>query len=1093
MAMVTYLIASLIFKISFGEYFDCEFYSTEAQCIGDTECVYSAMTTPSCYADCDKLSPPICDDYNCIEDSGSCIFNTNTISTVSPAPAGTPSPVDISNLACTGTSNEPPLGRSSYSCDIGNEICRYIDINSNCSSNCGSEMDPYHNFQAALDGINQETVTLIVKPGIYSGIGNYDIYAQNIYLEIRSQLGSAETIIDCMGEGFGFYFYEVTIRQMSGFTIKNCVAPQRSPWSNLPAYARDNPYIATNNETSPGRLGGAFFMDRVWSNFSDMVIIDNCAEYGGAIFQYQHSLHIYNSIIEYNYASDSGGAIFALYANAYMYDTLITCNDAEIFGGGVFDYRSEARIYESTAISDNTAQFANEFYCDLATVHVDTVNGATLYDNDINNWVVNEVVVCDSCSFYEGPTQQMDFCTKSNKNAISVTQPQAYQWERCVPTISPTTDPTMDPTNDPTSDPTADPTVYPTVDPTADPTNDPTADPTMDPTDDPTMDPTNDPTADPTADPTVDPTNDPTAVPSADPTKDPTSDPTNDPTNDPTADPTIDPTADPTIDPTSDPTSDPTNDPSIDPTIDPTADPTSDPTAKPSAEPTTDPTIDPTADPTTQPPTNDPSVDPTSDPSTNPTHEPTNVPSKAPTEDPTEEPSDVPTSEPTKAPTKQPTEEPTEEPTDSPTKEPTDAPTKEPSDSPTKKPTDAPTKEPTDSPTKEPSDEPTSGPTSAPSVSPTPEPTTDLGCDNGVVRSPQLGRSSYKCQDGEHCVYIDDDSTCSSECGSEISPYQTFQEALDGIEQQTVTIIVKAGNYTGQGNVNITASNIYLEIRSESGSDETIIDCMGEGFGFYLFEVTIKHMSGLTIQNCQAIERVDLEIPDNVQNGYIDSNSLTEYTKDKSKLGGAFFMHNTYANMSDMVIIENGGDFGGAIFQYGNSLHIYNSIIEYNCAQSSGGALFLAFANAYFYNTYIQCNSAEIFGGGIFSHSSRTDILDTTIVRDNIGQFGNEFFCDKSTANVDINGGSLMYDNNINNWQDNEIIYCCCNDCAFYEGPQQQINFCAASDSDKVNVIIPSDDDPVCTLNKDGTNAGNKRFNYFFNHKYIVLIFVLFL
>ena len=115
------------------------------------------------------------------------------------------------------------------------------------------------------------------------------------------------------------------------------------------------------------------------------MIIDNCAEFGGAIFQYQHSLHLYNSIIEYNYAADSGGAIFALYANAYMYDSYITCNDAEIFGGGFFDYRSEARIYESTAISDNMAQFANEFYCNLATVHVDTVNGGTVYDNDINN------------------------------------------------------------------------------------------------------------------------------------------------------------------------------------------------------------------------------------------------------------------------------------------------------------------------------------------------------------------------------------------------------------------------------------------------------------------------------------------------------------------------------------------------------------------------------------------------------------------------------------------------------------------------------------------------------------------------------------
>ena len=137
-----------------------------------------------------------------------------------------------------------------------------------------------------MDSLNGETVVLIVKAGTYSGAGNVNITSPNInnlneyvYLNIFSESGSDETVIDCKGEGFGFHLYQTTIR-MDGFTVINCIAPRRPSFS-LPSYAT-NAYIQSGPST--GRLGGAFFLDRVFMTFNDMIIVDNQAEFGGGIY-----------------------------------------------------------------------------------------------------------------------------------------------------------------------------------------------------------------------------------------------------------------------------------------------------------------------------------------------------------------------------------------------------------------------------------------------------------------------------------------------------------------------------------------------------------------------------------------------------------------------------------------------------------------------------------------------------------------------------------------------------------------------------------------------------------------------------------------
>eukprot|EP01084_Bolivina_argentea_P170810 295970_1 len=361
----------------------------------------------------------------------------------------------------------------------------------------------------------------------------------------------------------------------------------------------------------------------------------------------------------------------------------------------------------------------------------------------------------------------------------------------------------------------------------------------------------------------------------------------------------------------------------------------------------------------------------------------------------------------------------------------------------------------------------------------TPTPTVPINngrcASDGSIQQQRFGPSSYSCGDHnlgqpeERCIYIDILSTCTGtqfgECGTETNAWPTFQSALDSLNGETVVLIVKPGTYYGNGNINITSPNInnlneyvYLNIFSESGSDETIIDCQGKGFGFHLYQTTIR-MDGFTVTNCIAPNRPSFQLPSYATNLYINSGLNT------GRLGGAFFLDRTFITMNDMIIISNEAQFGGAIFQYQNSIRMNNSIIEYNCATNSGGGIFLLFSNIYISNSYVLCNSAEIFGGGIFGHQQRTDILDYTLIDDNSAQYANEIFCDQTTVNVDSDNNAFISDNNVLGWNDNEITYCCCNNCAFYN-LDRSIDFCSKSDNSKVDIYrrIATIDSLMCPV-----------------------------
>eukprot|EP01084_Bolivina_argentea_P254974 428759_1 len=334
------------------------------------------------------------------------------------------------------------------------------------------------------------------------------------------------------------------------------------------------------------------------------------------------------------------------------------------------------------------------------------------------------------------------------------------------------------------------------------------------------------------------------------------------------------------------------------------------------------------------------------------------------------------------------------------------------------------------------------------------QPPVDSICEDTFGNGELFPPSSYQCQTDEQCIYIDASSTCLNDCGSKNNAFTTIQSALDSLNGETVALIIKPGTYAG----NIISPNlnndneqrVYLNIFSESGSIETIIDCQGHEFGFHFKSTTVK-IHGFTIQNCIAPCRESFLLPNSAINSFNGH--------DTGRLGGAFFLEHTYITMSDIIILSNEAEFGGGIFAYESTIQMDKLIIEHNTATHSGGGIYLLNTGLSMYNTYIAANNAYVSGGGLYTNNKRTDIY-CSIIEDNIAQCGNEVFCIGSRINVNIDSDGWIGDNNPITWNYNEEISC--NSCTFYKlnNGIPDVDFCVASDESILtcDVIIEEDE-----------------------------------
>ena len=229
--------------------------------------------------------------------------------------------------------------------------------------------------------------------------------------------------------------------------------------------------------------------------------------------------------------------------------------------------------------------------------------------------------------------------------------------------------------------------------------------------------------------------------------------------------------------------------------------------------------------------------------------------------------------------------------------------------------------------------------------------------------------------------------------------YQTIQQAIDAATDGE-TIVVADGTYRGSGNKNLDFKGKAITLISENGSEKSIIDCEGNGSGFYFHsgERPSSIVSGFSIINGRA----------NQGGGH----------------GGGIICINSSPTISNCIIRNNstyltyGDYYGGGIYSdsnyypTGHSPKIINCMIIDNLAGRHGGGVFIRGASwMQIINCTITGNSCskafDASGGGIDSSSVNPSTITNCIVWGNSPNDGltGEFTIYSSPAFVDPEGG----------------------------------------------------------------------------------------
>ena len=179
----------------------------------------------------------------------------------------------------------------------------------------------YATIQAAIDA-SVPGDEILVADGTYSGTGNKNLDYHGKPITVRSASGNpAVCIIDCQGNGRGFYFHsrETAAAVVDGFTIRN----------------------GHVTDSSAGQVcGGGVYCTSSSPTLTNCAIIANTASS-------PHSL-VY------------GGGVYCCFSSATLTDCTISGNDASsgdyvAYGGGVYCSFSSNPILTNCRISGNRA------------------------------------------------------------------------------------------------------------------------------------------------------------------------------------------------------------------------------------------------------------------------------------------------------------------------------------------------------------------------------------------------------------------------------------------------------------------------------------------------------------------------------------------------------------------------------------------------------------------------------------------------------------------------------------------------------------------------------------------------------------------
>jgi len=256
-------------------------------------------------------------------------------------------------------------------------------------------------------------------------------------------------------------------------------------------------------------------------------------------------------------------------------------------------------------------------------------------------------------------------------------------------------------------------------------------------------------------------------------------------------------------------------------------------------------------------------------------------------------------------------------------------------------------------------------------------------------------------------VFVDDDSANDPSPGdptvgdpladgSPEHPFDSIQKAIDnGFPRGRVVVL--PGTYTGEGNKNLDFAGRALTICSANGPANCIIDCQGEGRGFYFH-------SG--------------EGPDSVVEGLTIANG-------KADNGGAVnCTGNSSPTINHCIFRGNSASFlGGAVYVVGSDVVLRNCTFSGNTAAFGGGAVCQASGTMTLVNCILWKDSPDEISSFAERHVRYCDVQGGFAGEGNIN--ADPLFADPASGDYHLKSQAGRWDVKAKTWVKDDVMSPC--------------------------------------------------------------------
>ena len=262
-------------------------------------------------------------------------------------------------------------------------------------------------------------------------------------------------------------------------------------------------------------------------------------------------------------------------------------------------------------------------------------------------------------------------------------------------------------------------------------------------------------------------------------------------------------------------------------------------------------------------------------------------------------------------------------------------------------------------------------------------------------------------------VYVDDNSSCMTGCGSQANPWPTIQQGIDDAPS-TGSVIVFAGNYPE--NVNFNGKDVTVE--SSAGAGSTVITAQGKGYGvtFDSGETSASVLDGFTMQggspggilcsnNSEPVIR-NCIVSNNSGYGIrfqgSSSPTIERCTVEGNPQSG-ISCAGSLGTISHSRILGNSAANGAGLYLDQCTTSVINNEITDNSATTDGGGIYCSGSTATITNNTVSGNSAGQRGGGLAAESGSTLTVTNTILWADSAVQGAEIYEDATS------GGTVRY------------------------------------------------------------------------------------